>query len=358
MVVHTVGRVVVAMSGGVDSSVAAMLMVEAGHEVVGVMARLWSATAECATANRCCTPQSVDDARRVAALLGIPFYVVDHEQEFKRSVVDHFVAEYSRGRTPNPCLICNKRIRFGALLQRALDMGATHMATGHYARVERRDGRFRLLRGTDGNKDQSYALAMLDQQQLAHVLFPLGGLSKPQVRDLARQRGLPVAERAESQDLCFLPGADYRSFVAAQAQGGVTPGPLLDQQGRQIGQHRGLAYYTVGQRRGLGVATGMPLYVTAIDAERNTVTVGEHDALLRHSLAVSNVTYIAGDAPAAPFRCGVQLRYRTRAWPASVTPTAGQRASIAFDELQRPVSPGQTAVFYDDDEVIGGGTID
>lgn len=352
------GRVAVAMSGGVDSSVAALLMVEAGHDVVGVMARLWTAPSPCAAANRCCTAQSVDDARRVAALLGIPFYLIDHQQEFKHTVVDHFVAEYSRGRTPNPCLLCNQHIRFGVLLRRALGMGATHLATGHYARVQPGDGRMRLLRGVDASKDQSYALSALSQEQLAHVLFPLGGMTKPQVRAVARARGLPVAERTESQDLCFLPGADYREFVASNATTGVTPGPMYDEQGRQVGEHRGLAYYTVGQRRGLGVATGMPLYVLAIDAQRNAITVGSQAALLRHGLTASNVTYIAGQAPVEPFRCRVQLRYRTRDWPATVTPLPGSRAGIAFHEPQRPVSPGQAAVFYHGDEVLGCGVID
>jgi len=300
----------------------------------------------------------VDDARRVAAALGIPFYVVDHEQEFKRTVVDYFVEEYGRGRTPNPCLVCNQRIRFGSLMRRALGLGARHFVTGHYARVERATGGVRLLRGADRQKDQSYALAALSQEQLAHVLFPVGALTKPDVRALARARGLPAAEKPESQDVCFLSTTDYRPFVAARAISGTTPGPLLDQQGRTIGQHRGLIYYTVGQRRGLGIATGMPVYVTAIDAAANTVTVGGVNDLLRHTCSLSNVSYIAGAEPAQAFRCLVQLRYRAAAWPATVTPLTGRRAAVAFDEPQRPVSPGQAAVFYDGDEVVGCGVID
>ncbi len=245
-------RVVVAMSGGVDSSVAAMLLAEAGFEVIGLMMRLWSEQVECGQSNRCCTPQSMDDARRVAAILSIPFYVVNYENEFKSAVVDYFVEQYALGRTPNPCLVCNRQIRFTLLLQRALSMGAQYLATGHYARVVGSHGLYHLLKGVDANKDQSYVLSVLGQEQLAHLLFPLGDLTKPAVRDLARKRALPVAEKAESQDICFLAESDYRPFVAAHASAGIRRGPIYDQGGSVLGEHSGLAYYTVGQRHGLG----------------------------------------------------------------------------------------------------------
>ncbi len=350
-------RVVVAMSGGVDSSVAASLLVEAGYEVIGIMLRLWSEPSAGGLSNRCCTPQSVDDARRVAAQLNIPFYLVDVESQFKSAVVDYVVEEYGRGRTPNPCLACNREIRFSLLLQRALDLGAD-LATGHYARVIKADGRYHLLRGADAAKDQSYVLHVLGQEQLAHVLFPLGELTKPQVRDLARRRRLPVAEKAESQDICFLANGDYASFVRTHAAAGREPGPLLDQSGNVLGQHSGLVNYTVGQRHGLGLATGMPLYVVAIDAVHNAVVVGPQESLLRQSLSVSELHFVAGEAPGATFRCQVRLRYKAREAPATVSVLPRSRAEIVFDEPQRPVSPGQAAVFYSGDEVLGGGVID
>jgi tRNA-uridine 2-sulfurtransferase len=351
-------RVVVAMSGGVDSSVAAALLVEAGYDVTGMMARLWSLPSETGGANRCCTPQGVDDARAVAAVLGIPFYLVDHEQEFRSAVVDYFVGEYAAGRTPNPCLACNRQIRFGLLLRRALDLGADFLATGHYARIVYRDGSYHLLKGIDGDKDQSYVLHVLGRQQLAHVLFPLGDLTKPQVRSLARQRGLPVADKAESQDICFLPDGDYRSFVAAEARSGLEPGRILDQSGAEVGQHQGLLNYTVGQRHGLGLAKGRPLYVTALDVEHNALVVGPIDALRHETAVVRNATYVSGTAPQAAFGCRVRVRYRSAEVDAHVTPGPGSTAIIRFGEPHGPISPGQAAVFYDGDEVIGGGIID
>ncbi len=355
---HKQKRVVAAMSGGVDSSVAAMLLVEAGYDVIGLMMRLWSEPGAGGQPNRCCTPQGVEDARRVAAMLGIPFYLVSYEEEFKSTVVDFFVREYAQGRTPNPCLVCNRQIRFGALLRRALSLGADYLATGHYARLVKDQGRFRLFKGVDANKDQSYVLHVLGQEELARTLFPLGELTKPHVRELARRRGLPVAEKAESQDICFLPEGDYRPFVAAYATTGLEPGPIFDQSGAIIGQHQGIARYTVGQRHGLGLATGMPVYVTAIDAGRNALVVGPGEQLLRSTLTLSNVTFVAGVAPAGMFECQVRLRYKAQEYPATVTALPGQRALVHFAEPRKPVSPGQAAVFYHDDEVIGGGLIE
>jgi tRNA-uridine 2-sulfurtransferase len=351
-------RVVVAMSGGVDSSVAALLLVQAGYDVVGVMARLWVDPIADGPANRCCTPQSVDDARRVAALLGIPFYLVNYESEFKSAIVDYFVDEYAHGRTPNPCLVCNREIRFGLFLQQALAMGASHLATGHYARVVYSGSLHHLLKGVDPKKDQSYVLHVLGQEQLAHVLFPLGHLTKPAVRDLARKAGLPVADRAESQDICFLPSGDYRPFVAAHAEAGRRPGPIVDQTGQVIGEHQGLLNYTVGQRHGLGLSSGMPLYVTAIDAAGNFLAVGPAETLLRWTLSAGAVHYVAGHPPAAEFTCSVRLRYQAHEARATVTVLPDGAADIRLEEPQRAVTPGQAVVFYRSEEVLGGGIID
>ena len=351
-------RVVVAMSGGVDSSVAALLLADAGFEVIGMMLRLWSEPGDCGQSNRCCTPQSVDDARRVAGILRIPFYIVNAEDAFKSAVVDNFVDEYARGRTPNPCIACNRQVRFKLLLERALTLAADYLATGQYARIVAEDGIYHLLKGVDANKDQSYVLHVLGQQQLSHVLFPLGDLTKPQVRALARQRGLPVADKAESQDICFLAGSDHAAFVATNANIPVRPGPICDESGKVMGEHRGLSYYTVGQRHGLGLATGMPLYVTLIDAEHNALFVGPAESLLHRHLTLSSTSYVADVVPSAPFLCQVRLRYKAQEHAAVVTALPAGAAIVDFDEPQRPVSPGQAAVFYNDGEVLGGGIID
>ncbi len=349
---------VVAVSGGVDSSVAALLLVEAGYTVTAIMLRLWSAADPGGKPNRCCTPEGVDDARRVATILGIPFYLVDCEDRFRSAVVETFIAEYARGRTPNPCLACNRSVRFAFLLDYALRLGADFLATGHYARITHENSRYRLWRGADTAKDQSYVLYMLGQQQLARVLFPVGGLLKSHVRALAQKRGLPAAAKWESQDVCFLPDGDYRSLLRQHGAAGLEPGPIFNQQGHLLGQHRGFASYTIGQHRGLGLAVGRRLFVTAIDPARNAVIVGEDTDLLRSHLMVSSVTYVSGESPGESFSCAVRVRYRAPEARAVVTPLADGRASVVFDQPQRAVTPGQAAVFYRGDEVLGGGIIE
>ncbi len=353
-------RVVVAMSGGVDSSVAAALLVEQGYEVIGVMMRLWAEASPLdgvEGVNRCCTLDAVEDARRVAAQLGIPFYVVNYEAAFKRHVVDYFIAEYGRGRTPNPCLACNRYIRFGRLLRQAQELGAAYLATGHYAQVDRVDGRYRLRMGADRNKDQSYVLYMLGQEELARVLFPVGGYTKPQVRAMARRWGLPVAEKKESMDLCFVRDGDYQRFLREQAPEAIRPGPILDTAGREIGRHAGLPFYTVGQRRGLGIAAPEALYVIRLDVERNALIVGPARELGRRTLLAGEVRYVRGAPPGEPLRVQAKIRYKARLAKATWTPLADDQAQVVFDSPLRDITPGQAVVAYVGDEVVGGGVI-
>jgi tRNA-specific 2-thiouridylase len=340
------------MSGGVDSSVAAALLVEQGHDVIGVMMRLW-AEGE----NRCCAPQAVDDARHVAARLHIPFYLVNYETEFKSCVVDYFVSEYGQGRTPNPCLACNRHIRFGRLLKHALALDASYLATGHYAQNERfRDG-FRLRMGTDRHKDQSYVLYMLGQGELQRVLFPVGGLAKDQVREMAHHRNLPVADRDESMEICFVTDDDYRRFLRERIPEAIQPGPILDTDGRLIGQHQGLPFYTVGQRRGLGIAAPEALYVSRLDTTSNSLVVGPASSLGRTALTAQQVSYVSGQPPAGPVPVKAKIRYRAKLADATWTPLEEQKASVDFDAPLRDITPGQAVVAYQGDVVLGGGTI-
>lgn len=351
-------RVVVAMSGGVDSSVAAALLVEQGYEVIGIMLRLWSEGGEAgASTNRCCTLEDMELAYQVAERLGIPFYVLDVSEFFKKTVVDFFIAEYAAGRTPNPCLRCNRLVRFDWLLRRALALGAEFLATGHYARVREVGGKMRLLRGVDPRKDQSYVLSVLGQWELRHAMFPVGGYTKEEVRALARRFGLPVAEKPESQDLCFLADGDYRAFLRRHAPGALRPGPIRDTRGRVLGQHQGLAFYTIGQRRGLGIAAGVPLYVVDLDPEENAVIVGTAEELGRRACRLEGVHFISGEVPPGPFRATVRIRYRGREVPATIIPLPDRRARVVFDEPLRDITPGQAAVMYDGEVVLGMGLI-
>jgi tRNA-uridine 2-sulfurtransferase len=350
-------KVVVAMSGGVDSSVAAALLVEQGYEVSGMMMRLWSEPGAEAY-NRCCTPDAMSMARRVAFRLGIPFYAVNAQDFFHKNVVGYFLEGYSSGATPNPCIACNRHVRWQFLLERALAAGADYLATGHYVRLERSEReKTRLLRGVDRSKDQSYVLHVLGQQQLAHALFPLGEFNKSQIREMARRFNLPVAERSESQDLCFLGGTNYRDFLQRHAPEVQTPGPILSREGKHLGEHQGLAFYTIGQRKGLGIASPQPLYVLDKDVERNALVVGPQEELGQIELAAGPVNWISGEIPAEPRRLQVQIRYRAAEAPALVTPGPGGRAHVLFDSSQRDITPGQAAVFYEGEACLGGGII-
>jgi tRNA-specific 2-thiouridylase len=345
-------RVVVAMSGGVDSSVAAALVVARGAEAIGVTLHL------AGSSSRCCSLEDADDARRVAERLGIRFYVANYKDRFRAEVVEPFADAYLAGRTPIPCVACNKRFKFDYLLERAKVFGASHVASGHYARidVDPETGLFRLRRAVDAAKDQTYFLFQLDQAQLGALEFPLGELTKQQVRERAREVGLATADKAESQEICFVPDGDY-ARVVEEIRPGALPGEgeVVDGRGRVLGRHRGVHRFTVGQRRGLGLATSERLYVTGIDAERNRVQVGPVEALGTCRARVEGVSWVAGAAPPAGTRVRVRVRYRHEGAEASLEPRADGAALVHFDEPVRAVSPGQAAVFDAEDCVLGGG---
>lgn len=349
-------KVVVAMSGGVDSSVAAALLKQQGYDVTGMMLRLWSEPGK-EESNRCCTPDAMAQARRVAGLLDIPFYVIDAKDVFKQTVVQYFLDGYARGETPNPCLLCNRQIRWTFLLNHALALGAEFMATGHYVRLQESNGRLQLLRAVDRSKDQSYVLHVLKQEQLAHALFPVGEFPKPEIRRIAADFGLPTASRADSQDLCFLAGEDYRNFLQRNAAEMLQPGEIVTAQGQVIGQHNGLANYTIGQRKGLGVASPVPLYVITKNASNNALVVGTQEELGFSELIARDVNWTSGEAPGEPFRADVKIRYSAKEAPALVSPLEGNQVSVKFDAPARDVTAGQAAVFYQGDILLGGGII-
>jgi tRNA-specific 2-thiouridylase len=391
------------MSGGVDSSVAAALLVEQGYDVVGVTMRLWTEERpeELKGHQQCCSVEDIDDARRVAGQLGIRHYVMNFEEEFREHVVDRFVREYGSGRTPNPCVRCNEHIKYRALLDRLPALEAEYVATGHYARISNfqfpisdstgihdsrftihdsphpgvisdspgviRDSRFpisdsrapsraRLLRGVDGSKDQSYVLYMLGQEQLRRLLLPIGGLTKGEVREHARRLGLDVAEKPDSVEICFVPGTVYRAL--GEERVAMEPGELRDESGVVIGEHRGIAAYTLGQRKGLGVAVGEARYVTGIEPERNIVTIGPEEDLFCDTAEVLETSWVSGEAPANGCAIEAKARYKAEPAPATLVTTSGDQAVVRFERRQRALTPGQAIVFYAGDEVLGGGTIE
>jgi tRNA-specific 2-thiouridylase len=359
-------RIVVAMSGGVDSSVAAALLTEYGHQVIGLSMQLYDQRDGQHGFGTCCTIDDLHDARRVASVLGIPHYIVNFERQFQDQVLSNFVSEYLSGRTPIPCVHCNSDLKFATLLDRALAFGADMVATGHYARLDHgADGHHTLRRGVDRDKDQSYFLFSLTQQQLRHAMFPVGGLQKDAVREYARMRKLPVAEKPDSQEICFVPDRDYARFIEQHACVGTetrgappAEGPIVSQTGAVLGRHSGVHRFTVGQRKGLGLASGTPLYVLELRPAENQVVVGPREALEGTSLTASRVNWLVGCPPTEWVHVDAQIRHRHLAAHARVRALPNDRAELAFDTPQTAITPGQAVVFYDGDVVVGGGWID
>ncbi len=343
-------KVVVAMSGGVDSSVAAAFLKEQGHEVIGITMQVWPSKK---SFGGCCSLEAVNDAKRVADQLGIPHYTLNFRDVFKDKVIDNFIEEYKNGRTPNPCIRCNQFIKFDHLWRKARELGARFVATGHYARIVN----FKLLKGKDPKKDQAYVLYMMNQESLAHSLFPLGDLTKDEVRKMAKDLGLPVAEKEESQEICFVEDDDYGRFLKEVYPEAVKPGPILDRDGNILGMHGGIAFYTLGQRKGIGAHKGLPKYVIQIDREKNAIVIGGQEDTLGNEVAAGQVNYVSGEAPSAPLDVTAKIRYNSPEAKAVLYPLGEGKAKVEFKQPQRAITPGQSVVFYKGDEVIGGGII-
>ncbi len=342
-------KALIAMSGGVDSSLAAKIMKDEGFECVGCTMRLYG---------DCGAHDDAEDAAEAAEKLGIPFQVLDLREGFRENVIDRFVAAYGAGQTPNPCILCNRYMKFDRLYRQAEALGCDHVVTGHYARIERDGDEYRLKKAADLSKDQSYVLYFLTQEQLKHTLFPLGEMKKSEVRKLAGANGFNNAGKPDSQDICFVPDGDYAAFLERQRGSAYPPGDFTDSRGNVLGTHKGIVRYTIGQRKGLGIAFGRPMYVTAIDSAGNTVVLGEDKELFSRDLTAGGFSWISGRAPEHEIVCRAKIRYRHQEQPATARPLADGRVAVRFDEPQRAITPGQAAVLYDGDTVLGGGTIE
>lgn len=356
-------RVVVAMSGGVDSSVTAYLLKEAGYEVIGITMNLFELGCKNEKIDSCCSLQAFEDARDVANKLGIEHYIVDYKTEFTQGIIDYFVDEYLRGYTPNPCVVCNSMIKFGLLLDKARQLGARYLSTGHYARIEQRDTRFVIKKGLDTSKDQSYFLYRLTQEQLSQAIMPLGNYQKADVRRIASLLGLKIADKPESQEICFIPQNNYQEFIRQRAKNRLVSGDILNSEGDIIGRHEGVAFYTIGQRRGLGIATGKPLYVISIDPIRNAIIVGDKGLLYSKRLTAKSMNWVSMPCITSKIELMARIRYLHKEVKAFVSPLRKENTpdndmvSVEFCEPQQAITPGQSVVFYKDDEIVGGGII-
>lgn len=351
-------KALIAMSGGVDSSVAALLMKEKGYDCVGCTMKLYrNEDAGIENEHTCCSLDDVEDAKRIARYLEIPYYIFNFSQDFRANIIDRFVWSYENGRTPNPCIDCNRYMKFGKLFERAQILGCDKVVTGHYARIEKQSGQYILKKAVDAKKDQSYVLYTMTQKQLSQTMFPLGELEKTTVRKLAQEHGFTNAEKPDSQDICFVPDGDYARVVELYAKHPVCPGNFVDLSGAVLGQHRGIIHYTIGQRKGLGISFSKPHYVCAIDPASNTITLGKNADVHQRHLTADDFNWISGSAPCRPIRCKAKIRYGQAEQPATATALSDGTVKVLFDAPQRAITPGQAVVLYDGDIVLGGGVI-